>query len=45
MTEEEVDNLLGWTPRLVENTSFQGSGELTILGFNEEIRKGVESNL
>ena len=45
MTEEEVDDLLGWTPRLAENTTFQGSGEIPVVGFNEEIRKGVENKL
>ena len=33
------------TLRLAENTWFQGSGEIPILGFNEKIRKGVESKL
>ena len=45
MTEEEVDDLLWWTPRLAANTSFQWLGEIPIVGFNEEIRKNVESKL
>lgn len=45
MTEEEVDELLGRAPRIAENSSLQGSGEIPIVGFTEEVRNSVEIKL
>ena len=45
MTEEEVEILLGWAPRIAETASLQGSGEISIVNFTEEIRKRVENKL
>ena len=45
MTEEEVEDLLGWAPRIAENTSLLGSGEIPIVCFTDEIKKKVENKL
>ena len=45
MPQVEFDNLLGWAPRIAENSSLQGSGEIPDVGFTEEIRREVEIKL
>ena len=45
MTEDEVEDLLGWAPQIAKNSLLQGSGEIPIVGFSEEIKAKVENQL
>jgi hypothetical protein len=45
ISEEDMEEVLNWTPVLPENEEYDGSGEISVEGFDEKIKKEVELHL
>jgi hypothetical protein len=45
ISEEEMEDILNWTPILAENDEFDGSGSFAVVGFDESSKKQVETHL
>ena len=45
LDEDEVRELLTWTPKLAEKSSLKESGDIVIEGFTDDVKKKVEKKL
>ena len=45
ISEDDLEEILNWTPEVVENDDSVGSGEITVENFDEDAKKEVENCL